>query len=352
MADSTLSIEFFIYVLEKGLICTGTRPRYPKALWDEACNTLKIRKGGEDLQGIQIHCKSLGMNALLPTKKVTRSKDNSYSHFLKHQVTFEQDVDFDISVSTFLSDIVSNVPDNLFSDYKNGLSTDSDLWNSIIDFQKEKIKSLDEQYFIISNKVISSEDLVAKISNNKIDQAIVEDILKDCKDTIVIDNFTLSAFTEYTWESAGREIVNRIDSKKLDNYNGENSLELLRDMYNKIVKDSLTSDYPKFKSLSEPLKLIDDVVRMLKYGEKDNAIKAIESLSSNNNMTKSVSWATLICLSATSSRAWKYSKEEQSLGESLKELIQSLIDSKPSEYLGILEEISSRIGLGNKLEVI
>ena len=32
--------------------------------------------------------------------------------------------------------------------------------------------------------------------------------------------------------------------------------------------------------------------------------------------------------------------------------IQSLIDSKPSEYLGILEEISSRIGLGNKLEVI
>ena len=350
--DYVKKYKFFIYVLEKGLICTGTRPRYPKALWDEACNTLKIRKGGEDLQGIKIHCKSLGMNALLPTKKVTRSKDNSYSHFLKHQVTFEQDVDFDISVSTFLSDIVSNVPDNLFSDYKNGLSTDSDLWNSIIDFQKEKIKSLDEQYFIISNKVISSEDLVAKISNNKIDQAIVEDILKDCKDTIVIDNFTLSAFTEYTWESAGREIVNRIDSKKLDNYNGENSLELLRDMYNKIVKDSLTSDYPKFKSLSEPLKLIDDVVRMLKSGEKDNAIKAIESLSSNNNMTKSVSWATLICLSATSSRAWKYSKEEQSLGESLKELIQSLIDSKPSEYLGILEEISSRIGLGNKLEVI
>ena len=123
-------------------------------------------------------------------------------------------------------------------------------------------------------------------------------------------------------------------------------------MYNKIVKDSLTSDYPRFKSLSEPLKLIDDVVRMLKSGEKDNAIKAIESLSSNNNMTKSVSWATLICLSATSSRAWKYSKEEQSLGESLKELIQSLIDSKPSEYLEILEEISSRIGLGNKLEVI
>ena len=148
------------------------------------------------------------------------------------------------------------------------------------------------------------------------------------------------------------QIVNRIDSKKIDDYNGENSLELLRDLYNKIVKDSLTSDYPRFKSLSEPLKLIDDVVRMLKSGEKDNAIKAIESLSSNNNMTKSVSWATLICLSATSSRAWKYSKEEQSLGETLNSLVQDLIDSKPADYLGILEDISTRIGLGNKLEVI
>jgi len=29
-----------------------------------------------------------------------------------------------------------------------------------------------------------------------------------------------------------------------------------------------------------------------------------------------------------------------------------LIDSPPSDYLGILEDISARIGLGNKLEVI
>jgi hypothetical protein len=36
----------------------------------------------------------------------------------------------------------------------------------------------------------------------------------------------------------------------------------------------------------------------------------------------------------------------------LKSFVQSLIDSKPSEYLGTLEDISTRIGLGNKLEVI
>ena len=69
-------------------------------------------------------------------------------------------------------------------------------------------------------------------------------------------------------------------------------------------------------------------------------------------MTKSLSWSVLMCLNATSSRAWKYSKEEQSLGETLKSLVQDLIDSKPADYLGILEDISNRIGLGNKLEVI
>ena len=114
----------------------------------------------------------------------------------------------------------------------------------------------------------------------------------------------------------------------------------------------MTSDYPRFESLSEPLKLIDDVVRMLKSGEKEMAIKSIEQLPSNNNMTKSLSWAALMCLSATSSRAWKYTKEEQALGKSLKDLVQKLIDSSPSEYLEVLEAISSSIGLGNKLEVI
>ena len=350
--DYVKKYKFFMYVLDKGLVCSDTSPKYPKLLWEEACKSLKIKKGGDDLQGIKIRCKSLGEQATLPTKKVSKSKENSYSHFLKNQIAFEQDIDFEISVSTFLSDIIPDIPDDLFSDYKQGIASDSDLWNAIIGFQKEKIKSLDKQYFIISNKVITKVELIGKISNNKIDQAIVEDILKDCEDTIIMDNFTLSAFTEYTWESAGKTIVERINSKKLKKYNGENSLELLRDLYNKIVKDSLTSEYPRFKSLSEPLKLIDDVVRLLKSGEKENSIKSIEDLSSNNNMTKSLSWAALICLNATSSRAWKYSKEEQSLGKSLKDLVQRLIDCKPSEYLELLEEISSRIGLGNKLEVI
>ena len=350
--DYVKKYKFFMYVLDKGIICSGTSPKYPKILWDEACNSLKIRKGDENLQGIKIHCKSLGEAAILPAKKVSKSKDNSYSHFLRNQVAFEQDVDFEISVRTYLSEIISVTPDDLFSDYLKGISSDSDLWNKIIEYQKDEVKLLDKQYFIMANNLVSKDEVMSKISTNKIDQAIIEDILKEYKDSIVLENFTLSAFTEYTWNDAGREIVNRIDPIIVNNYSGDNSLEILRTLYNKIVKDSLTSDYPSFKSLSEPLKLIDDVVRMLKSGEKELAIKSIEQLSSNNNMTKSVSWAALMCLNATSSRAWKYSKEEQALGKSLKVLVQKLIDSSPSEYLEVLQDISSSVGLGNKLEVI
>ena len=350
--DYVKKYKFFMYVLDKGIICSGTSPKYPKILWDEACNSLKIRKGDEDIQGIKIHCKSLGEVAILPVKKVSKSKDNSYSHFLRNQVAFEQDIDFEISVRTYLSEIISEIPDNLFSDYLKGVSSDSDLWNKIIEYQKDEVKLLDKQYFIMANNLVSKDEVISKISTNKIDQAIIEDILKEYKDSIVLENFTLSAFTKYTWNDAGREIVNRIDPTTVDGYNGENSLEILRELYNKIVRESLTSDYPRFKSLSEPLNLIDSVVRMLKSGEKEMAIKSIESLSSNNNMTKSISWAALVCLSATSSRAWKYSKEEQALGKSLEALVQKLIDSSPSEYLEVLEDISSSIGLGNKLEII
>ena len=86
--------------------------------------------------------------------------------------------------------------------------------------------------------------------------------------------------------------------------------------------------------------------------EKARALKLLENLVSNNNMTKSISWSILVCLNATSSRAWKYSKEEKALGSSLSEKVGDLIKSKPEDYTEILEAISERIGLGNKLEVI
>ena len=174
----------------------------------------------------------------------------------------------------------------------------------------------------------------------------------DYTESIILDNITLSSFTEYTWEAVGQNIAEKFEPHSSRPYNGENSLEILRNLYNRVVKDSLTSEYPKFGSLAEPLQLLDKVVRLLKSGDKNRAVKEIESSSSNKNMTKSLSWSVLMCLNATSSRAWKYSKEEQALGETLKSLVQSLIDSKPSKYLGILEDISTRIGLGNKLEVI
>ena len=344
--------KLYIYALEKGLVCSGTEPYYPKQLWDEVCSYLKLKDTRSIPYGLNIHCNSANESTMIPHKRLMKSKENSYSHFLKHQIAFDQDVDFVLSISTSLSEIINDFPVNIFADYKKGVQNDSLLWNSIIDFQKEKIMELDEQFFIISSNPVSRKELITKIGHNKIDQAIVEDILVDYTESIILDNITLSSFTEHTWEVAGHDIAEKFSTGSSKEYNGGNSLEILRALYNRVVKDSLTSEYPKFRSLDEPLQLLDKVVRLLKSGDKNKAIKEIESSSSNNNMTKSLSWAILICLGATSSRAWKYGKEEQSLGESLKSMVQKLIDSQPSEYLEIIQDISIRIGLGSKLEVI
>jgi hypothetical protein len=69
-------------------------------------------------------------------------------------------------------------------------------------------------------------------------------------------------------------------------------------------------------------------------------------------MTKSISWSILVCLKATSSRAWKYSKEEKALGNSLSDHIGKLIKSKPEDYTELLGIISEKIGFGKTLEVI
>jgi hypothetical protein len=114
----------------------------------------------------------------------------------------------------------------------------------------------------------------------------------------------------------------------------------------------MTSDYPTFANLNESLKMLDKAVKMVKIGEKNKAIKYIDDFNSNNNITKSVGWAILTCLNSTSSRAWKYGKEEKALGESLSKQIQSLLDSSPDVYSKNLELVSESIGLGRELEVI
>ena len=350
--DYVKKYKLYIYALEKGLICSGTDPQYPPQLWNEVCSSLKLKESKDTQFGVNVFCGSIQKSVMIPYKRLLKSKENSYSYFLKHQIAFDQDADFILSVNTSLSDLAPDVPENIFDDYKKGIQGDSDLWESVMNFQKKNIRNLDGQVFIISNNPISKEELIKKIGHNKIDEAIIADILVDYTESIILDNITLSSFTEYTWKAVGQNIAEKFDPNSSRQHNGENSLEILRKLYNRVVKDSLTSEYPKFRSLAEPLQLLDKVVRLLKSGEKNRAIKEIETSSSNNNMTKSISWSALMCLNATSSRAWKYSKEEQALGETLKSLVQKLVDSKPSEYLGILKDISTRIGFGNKLEVI
>ena len=344
--------KFFIYILQKGMVCTGTKPKYPKELWDEACNDIKVKVGNDSPFGLEISCESLGETIIIPAKRMSKSKENSYSHFLKHQVAFEPNLDFILDIKSMFSDIVSRKPEEVLSNYGKGLISDNELWSSVLSYQKKEILENDQQYFIVSDNLFTKEKFMDQISNSKIDEAIVEDILSDYNTSVVLDNMSLSSFTEFTWDESGKSLVNRIDPNEVNNYVGDNSLDLLRKLYNQIVKESLTSEYPKFKSLNEPLKILDNVVRLLKVDEKARALKLLENLVSNNNMTKSISWSILVCLKATSSRAWKYSKEEKALGDLLSDNIDKLIKSKPEGYTTILELISERIGLGNKLEVI
>ena len=344
--------KFFIYILQKGMVCTGTKPKYPKELWDEACNDIKVKVGNDSPFGLEISCESLGETVIIPAKRMSKSKENSYSHFLKHQVAFEPNLDFILDIKSMFSDIVSRKPEEVLSNYGKGLISDNELWSSVLSYQKKEILENDQQYFIVSDNLFTKEKFMDQISNSKIDEAIVEDILSDYNTSVVLDNMSLSSFTEFTWDESGKSLVNRIDPNEVNNYVGDNSLDLLRKLYNQIVKESLTSEYPKFKSLNEPLKILDNVVRLLKVDEKARALKLLENLVSNNNMTKSISWSILVCLKATSSRAWKYSKEEKALGDLLSDNIDKLIKSKPEGYTTILELISERIGLGNKLEVI
>ena len=353
--DYVKKYNLFIYALEDGLVCTGDVPNYPLKLWEENCSKLKLGSKYLESNSLNIYCKSLDKEVSIGNKKVQKSKENSYSYFLKDQITVDPDIDFEVRLSTFLSPLIPELKEDIIGDYLKGLITDSQLLKKAIDYQKNCIREgliVDGQYFVVSNEILDKKDLISKICTNKIDEAIVEDLLTNSRDSLILDHGTLADLTENLWESQGISLVSKISEKAVNDYNGSNSLDILRKLYDKIIKDSLTSDYPKFSNLTESLKFLDKVVKYVKVGEKNKAIKYVDDFNSSNNMTKSVGWSILFCLSSTSSRAWKYTKEEKALGESLADNMKLLLDSDAEGYQKCLETISESIGFGNKLEVI
>ena len=353
--DYVKKYKLFIYSLEKGLVCTGDIPNYPKELWKEVLSNLKISDKQMDSNCLKIKCKSLNSEACISNRKMKKSKENSYSHFLKDQISVDPDLDFELELLTFLSPLVNNIDSKIVKEYRKGLITDAKFLENSIAFQKDSIvngNTISGQHFIVANEILDKETLISKLCTSKIDEAIVEDLLTEFSDSLILEQGTLAYFTEKLWEDYGSSLANKITNNSSNSYNGNNSLEILRKLYDQIIKESLTSDYPSFSNLGESLKLLDKVVKMVKIGDKNKAIKYIDDSNSNNNITKSVCWAVLNCLNSTSSRAWKYGKEEKALGETLSKQMQLLLDSNPENYRVCFESISESIGLGNKLEVI
>ena len=352
--DYVKKYKLFLYSLERGLICTGDVPRYPKELWDEVTSRLKITDKKLDSDCLKIKCKSLNEVACISSRKMKKSKENSYSHFLKDQISVDPDSDFEIDLVTFLSPLVSNIDSEVIIEYQKGMITDAKFLENAIAFQKNSIINGDSsgQHFVVANEILDRKTLITKLCTSKLDEAIVEDLLNEFSDSLILEQGTLAYFTEKLWEDYGSHLANKISKNSANGYNGSNSLDILRKLYDQIIKESLTSDYPSFANLNESLKILDKVVKMVKIGEKNKAIKYIDDFNSNNNITKSVNWAVLNCLKSTSSRAWKYGKEEKSLGETLSKQIQLLLDSTPENYKEYFESISESIGLGNELEVI
>ena len=85
--DYVKKYNLFMYALEDGLICTGDKPNYPLVLWNEVTSRLKIKDSQLESNCLKIKCNSLNKEVSISNRKMMKSKENSYSHFLKDQIS-------------------------------------------------------------------------------------------------------------------------------------------------------------------------------------------------------------------------------------------------------------------------
>ena len=133
--------------------------------------------------------------------------------------------------------------------------TDSKFLENVISFQKESVVSGNSstgQHFVVANEILEKDELISKLCTTKLDEAIVEDLLEEFSESLILEQGTLAHFTESLWENYGSHLANKISNNSADVYNGNNSLEILRKLYDQIIKESLKSDSVSYTHLTLP----------------------------------------------------------------------------------------------------
>lgn len=351
IADIAKKKKLHIYSTKNCFVCTGKESRPPEKFIEDVMQILGTNLKCKDNVYSCQHDSVLSLkisfhNTAILMCKSCASDNNTFCTFARHMLSPKIKKEFNINIvfhpecmmKCEQCKIDMHTPNDVLQNYLNGNVTDKGFTVDSADKIREEIRNLDQKIFIADDKCYGSDASAFITSFNPTDEERMglETILKKLKAPLVAEKATPNKILSLYWDMFGKDILLVLTKDKSiseEMYNRqEQPSQILKMAVNKCKQKDIFTSLPSYASLSPVAEFADKIAKIYKTKGRDEALKEIEKLKSEDTKIKSVAYAFLLAFGQTKGREWQYSQIEKEFALFLIKETKNLIEAKPEEY--------------------
>lgn len=245
------------------------------------------------------------------------------------------------SGSKGLIDILSMpVERQLLERYSSGEIGDRDLIDEHFRDVHEEIERRHDSLYIRGGQSYGddADAFVDAMTEDEVERKALRAMLADIHHPVVADpRDTVNSLMSRFWTEHGLSALKGVVPSGVaeEHFSGDDEavqspLKVVRRAVRKAAHAEVTSRMPSYENLTQYSRLVDEVVRAYKTKGTMGANAVLDSDTSNDHRTRSIAHAFYLSL-GISTKAWKYTSEEQEFGKHLSKHAKALLDSEDAE---------------------
>ena len=371
--DIALKKNLHLYSWEDGFVSTGLKPHPPKEFINFILNQLDLYTTNdvitckhlkpekvEEIQNIddnylRIYWKSADL-LIAFCEKCSKFKKNTLFDISKYMIESDVSKDFDIKVignNINVTDSNKQVT-SYINEYLSGDLSDYDFIRKNIQKRHQAVEESNEKLFVLNGKSYADkvDDFINDLKPNEYERKGLELILRKIEEPVIFEDVTANKVLEKYWKDKGLSVLKEIidNDKMAENFFllDDSPSEILKQVFDYLERKKILSQLPIYSSLPPLANFVDNIARTYKtYGKK----KAIANIKKRPDTPKgkSIAYAFLLYFEKAKDKKWQFSNIEIDFGESLREHVKKLLESKPENYDKYFKELLIYSGSSEKI---
>ena len=356
IADIAKKKKLHAYSTKNCFACTGKESKPPEKFIEDVMQILGTNLKYKDNVYSCQHDSAFSLkisfhNTTILICKSCSSDNNMFCTFAQHMLSPKIKKEFDINIAFHPECMIKcetckidvRTPNDVLQKYLNGNVTDKEFIVDSADKMREEIRNLDQKIFIADDKCYGSDVSAFINSFNPTDEERIglETILKKLKAPLVAEKATPNKILSLYWDRFGKDILLVLTKDKSiseEMYNRqEQPSQILKTAVVKCKQKGVFASLPVYVGIPPVAEFADRIAKIYKTKGRDEALKEIEKLKSEDTKIKSVAYAFLLTFGQTKGREWQYSQIEKEFALFLKDGTKKLVESKPEEYHNTLQ---------------